>query len=51
VEEKKNLKRFGTLGDWDWGLEVGTRGPTQSSDIQQKIVMMAIREESSNLGW
>ena len=23
---------------------MGTRGPTESSDIQQKIVMMAIRE-------
>lgn len=39
------------------GLEVGTRGPTESSDIQRKIAMMAIHEESSKfrmvkqMGW
>ena len=31
-------------------MEVGTRSPTESSDIQQKIVMMAIHEESSKFG-
>ena len=36
--------------DWRLGLEVGTRSPTESSDIQQKIVMMAIHEESSRFG-
>jgi hypothetical protein len=50
-EERKQANRFyvgqekGIEGIWNWNighwglaLEVGTRGPMESSDIQQKIV-------------